>query len=184
MWIWGVWLAILLTLLAGFWGEALRPGDPAAHPALLLSELAQPTLIVFAQPRCQCTGATIAEVSRLRARYPDLVLKFYFQTPADQGWPRLQETRLWQDAARIPGSELSEDRGGKQALAWGVHTSGQAFLYDRHGRLAFAGGVTSARGHQGDNEGIAAVSALLQQHRPAHERTPVFGCGLSIGGPQ
>jgi len=50
-------------------------------------------------------------------------------------------------------------------------------LYDISGRLVFDGGITSARGHQGDNAGRSAISALLTgQHDVVVRATPVFGC--------
>ena len=59
-------------------------------------------------------------------------------------------------------------------------TSGHALLFDRDGHLLFSGGITPARGHEGDNFGASAIAARLAG-RPAPAETPVFGC--PIAGP-
>jgi hypothetical protein len=51
-------------------------------------------------------------------------------------------------------------------------------LYDSAGNLLFRGGITSARGHAGDNAGRAAVVSLLTSDEAEGRDTPVFGCPL------
>jgi hypothetical protein len=70
------------------------------------------------------------------------------------------------------------DIGGRVARRFGAATSGQGLLYDRAGRLRFQGGLTSARGHAGDNAGSAAIVALAQGRVPDTVETPVYGCPL------
>ena len=50
--------------------------------------------------------------------------------------------------------------------------------YDHRGMLQFSGGITSARGHAGDNAGRTALVALLNRLETSHPRTNVFGCPL------
>ena len=57
-------------------------------------------------------------------------------------------------------------------------TSGHALLFDRDGRLLFRGGITPARGHEGDNFGASAIAARLAG-RPARAEAPVFGCPIA-----
>ena len=59
-----------------------------------------------------------------------------------------------------------------------AETSGQTALYDATGNLLFSGGITSARGHEGDNDGRAAVVSLLTSDGAEERETPVFGCPL------
>ncbi len=54
-------------------------------------------------------------------------------------------------------------------------------IYDAAGQLAFEGGITSFRGHSGDNDGRDAIVALLRGQRPQRRATPVFGCALFEG---
>jgi hypothetical protein len=58
--------------------------------------------------------------------------------------------------------------------------SGQVLAYDGQGRLAFNGGITASRGHEGDSAGRSAVEAMLAGRR--HAATAfVFGCLLFDG---
>lgn len=88
------------------------------------------------------------------------------------------ETDLWRSAAAMPGVTVHRDEAGIEARRFGCETSGQALLYGREGRLMFQGGITSARGHAGDNIGRSAVEALLFQGQARQTQTPVFGCPL------
>jgi len=51
-------------------------------------------------------------------------------------------------------------------------------VYDPSGRLLFRGGITSARGHAGDNAGRSAIVAAVEANDPARMATPTFGCEL------
>ena len=42
--------------------------------------------------------------------------------------------------------------------------------------LTFSGGITAARGHQGDNDGRRSVLASLAGTATGLPMTPVFGC--------
>jgi len=101
----------------------------------------------------------------------------------DEGW---EHTDLWQEAARIPGVSVVSDEGG-EAARFGAFTSGQALLYDSNGNLLFSGGITSARGHEGDNNGVNAIQSLVASAGAdagprAESTTPVFGCPLQDPG--
>jgi hypothetical protein len=70
------------------------------------------------------------------------------------------------------------DEGDLQRSCFGAMTSGQAFLYDKKGRLQFSGGISRARGRTGPNAGRQAIESLLHGvSTPIHE-SPVFGCPL------
>ena len=71
---------------------------------------------------------------------------------------------------------------GTEARRFGVSTSGQTLLYDNAGALLFAGGITGARAHQGDNDGRRSIVALLNRETPARTATNVFGCSLFSTG--
>jgi hypothetical protein len=57
-------------------------------------------------------------------------------------------------------------------------TSGQTLLYSPAGSLMFSGGITAARGHEGDNVGESTIVALLTGKPTDVVRTPVFGCPI------
>jgi len=44
--------------------------------------------------------------------------------------------------------------------------------------LLFKGGITSGRGHAGDNAGADAIALLLAAQDPGVRQTPVYGCSL------
>lgn len=139
----------------------------------------QSALVLIAHPRCPCTRATLGELDKLLAqnRHP-LQIHVLFVLPLGmaQDWV---ETDLWRTAMQLPGVEVHRDPGGVKARRFGALTSGQVLLYDRGGRLEFHGGITSSRGHAGDNAGRAAILALLAEEPSAPLlSTPVFGCAL------
>lgn len=138
----------------------------------------QPTLLLFAHPRCPCTRATMGELATLIAHCPGLVdtrVIFFRPHGSDETWAR---TDLWRTAQAIPGVRVYSDEAAVEACKFNATTSGQVVLYDAQGHLMFSGGITSSRGHEGDNTGLSAVIDLLL-HRPvAPQATPVFGCPL------
>jgi hypothetical protein len=89
---------------------------------------------------------------------------------------------LWDTAAAIPGVEVLADPGGREAALFGAATSGQTLLFDGSGTLRFEGGITGARGHEGDNAGRSSILALLRDDASDRPDTPVFGCPLPEPG--
>jgi hypothetical protein len=142
-----------------------------------------PTLVMLAHPRCPCTRASIAELARLAASVGregmiGYVL-FYRAEDADAAWA---ETDLWNSAAAIPGIRVEPDVGGRLAEAFGAVTSGQVVLYDAAGRLVFSGGITGARGHEGDNRGRDAIEHFFERGLVLESTTAVFGCEVRQQG--
>jgi hypothetical protein len=88
------------------------------------------------------------------------------------------QSDLWASAAAIPGVTPVMDDGGAEAGLFHAETSGQTVLYDAAGNLLFRGGITSARGHAGDNAGRTAIVSLLTSEESEERDTPVFGCPL------
>jgi len=72
------------------------------------------------------------------------------------------------------------DENGAEAQRFQSKTSGQTVLYAPSGELLFHGGITIARGHEGDNPGVDVIESLLQHKdaAPVAASTPVFGCEL------
>ena len=86
---------------------------------------------------------------------------------------------LWSSAARIPGVHVLRDDGAREAERFGIATSGTVALYDARGKLLFHGGITPARGHEGDSFGRERVISLLATGKADRADAPVFGCALS-----
>ena len=156
-------------------------GDPpATWPAQ--SRIARtaglPTVVVVGHPKCPCTRATIGELAVLMARLHNrvtavVVLVRPHGTP--DGW---DDTDLRRSAAEIPGVTVMSDLDEAEADLFSAQASGQTMLYDASGKLLFSGGITSARGHSGDNAGRSSIVSFVTDGTAEHTRTPVFGCAL------
>jgi hypothetical protein len=179
-----VWLLTIVTGMAMLWAYADTPGPPATAKAMWPAEASftrdtrGPVLVLFLHPQCPCSRATIGELARLRAGAAApaaIYVLVYRPADAEAGW---DETDLWDSTAAIRGVHMMTDVGGAQARVFGAVVSGQTLLYSATGSLLFSGGITGARGHEGDNPGRRALMAILAGERPVANRTPVFGCYL------
>ena len=151
-----------------FWPATSRI-EPAAD---------RPTLVMLAHPHCPCTRASIGELARLmtqaRGRVTAYVL--FIKPPGfSDAWV---QSDLWESAAAIPGVTPVRDDDGVEAGLFHAATSGQTVLYDATGNLLFRGGITSARGHAGDNAGRTAIVSLLTSDGAEERDAPVYGCPL------
>ena len=82
------------------------------------------------------------------------------------------------NAQEIPGVKVLSDCDGKMAQLFGVKASGHVLVYDGAGRLCFSGGITAARGHEGENVGTDSLFGLLNRGTADASATPIFGCPL------
>lgn len=164
------------------------PNPGALPPAQFPGELSSlrkpecPTLLIFVHPWCPCSTATIGELERLVARLnPEVLIHVVFWHP-DGLTTNWHESALWRQACRLPRINLIDDVGCIFTQRFGVMTSGQTVLYDASGRLQFAGGITMARGHAGDNSGSDRVLSMAETTPMPGDRGPiccqVFGCPL------
>ena len=133
------------------------------------------TVVMLAHPQCPCTRASIGELAVAAAQAPgrfDIHVVF-LQSPAFD-----HESDLWLSAMEVPGANVVADPDGVEIRKFGVMASGHTLAYDAEGRLAFSGGVVSARGHAGANRGRAAIVELARHGRSTVTTSPVFGCAL------
>ncbi len=154
-------------------GPAVWPGESSVRPAA-----GRFTLLLFAHPHCPCSRASLAMLARVVARAEDradVYVLFVRPAGAPDGWER---SGLWSAAAAVPGVRVLADGEGAEALRFGAETSGVALLYDPRLRLTFRGGITSGRGHEGDNAGCSALIERLAGRGQAYREFPVFGCPL------
>ena len=177
------WAAAVTFGLVTLWGYENKPGigatAPDAWPATNIRRpSARPALVVLLHPQCSCSQATVAELARLRTNAGDRAdIYVLMLAPIGAGgeWVR---SRLWDQADAIPGVTMISDREGTESRHFGAATSGQVLLYDTSGRLQFAGGITSSRGHEGDNPGRDALEHLMRGEPADYAWTRVFGCPL------
>jgi len=186
-------LGVLATLLWAFavgagiervWRYESTPGVATTSPQtwpgskLIPTRPGAATLVMFVHPRCPCTRASLAELREIMAHAPGaLTVSVLFLRP--QGVADVWEkTSTWSAAQNIPGVTVDVDRDGTEAARFGASTSGHTVLYGADGHLLFAGGITGARGHVGDNTGQQAVLALLEARPTELKGHPVYGCPL------
>lgn len=145
--------------------------------ALVRSE-DRPTLVMFLHPRCPCSRASLTELSQLATSSDGrLSIQIVFVLPSNvaEGW---KQASLWKWAQEIPGAVVTTDQNGTEAQRFGVATSGESLLFDTDGQLMFQGGMTAARGHEGNNAGRIALTSLVASGHAEWSRSPVFGCPL------
>lgn len=184
------WIAVVLWLACATGGlgylanYAAKAGPHSSIPARwpdessIRREPGSATLLIFLHPRCPCSSATLSELERALAwsKTPvGICAVFYSPANADTAWAR---TRLWNRMEELrPGCTMRDD-AGREASVFGVASSGHVLLYDANGTLAFEGGITGSRGHEGDNSGCSTLTALLAGQQAGFESTPVYGCLL------
>jgi hypothetical protein len=176
-----------LTLFLGITAFDQAPGQPATSPprwpaATKLKHFGgEAELLVFVHPLCNCTNATIAELAKFNARRRQVkapsITFIVYRPDRNSGW---DEKSFVASAAALPNARTLWDDGGEEAARFGARTSGYVLLYSAEGDLVFRGGITGARGHEGDNYGLdALVAALASPHASGPLRkNPVFGCAL------
>jgi hypothetical protein len=162
-----------------------RLDAPARWPkeSRLLRVSGEATLVMAAHPHCPCTRASLTELERLLSRTRGrmhAMLLFVAPDGAPSGW---EDTDLWRRASAMAGVQVVPDAEGAEARRFHALTSGQTALYAPDGELLFSGGITAARGHEGDSVGRAYILAALEGNHLPYPNTPVFGCALDSPDP-
>jgi hypothetical protein len=179
-----VWLAAVLGGSWYVWRYKTRPGAVADNApswpertglAGLTRHTARPTLLAFIHPECPCSRATLRELARLLTQLGDRVATHVVFAVSNRG-------ENWDFASQLRGVTLHVDANGEAAARFGALTSGHTLLYDSSGLLRFSGGITAARGHEGDSSGRMHISSLVLRGQGTGGVTPVFGCALREGG--
>ncbi len=179
-----IWVALLALGIGALERYTLTPGklgtiSTSWPDQSKLKRFNQPTLLVFLHPECACSEATVSELDKIMAKIP-MATTVYVLFVQPEGWSE-EETKsnLWQRASKIPKLEVVLDESRLEAKLFGALTSGHTLVYGQDGQLAFSGGITGARGHQGDNEGEDAVVEILKNQKNIRlAQTKIFGCGL------
>lgn len=183
IWAIGV-LAVSGALVRYSYGVGDRGAPVDAWPASVSISRATDawTVVMFAHPHCPCTRASVSELARLqtdcRTRC-ELIVVIYCAPDEGDAW---SDGAVRDGVARIPGAGIVLDPAGALAQAFGVVTSGHVLAYDPDGRLAFSGGITPGRGHEGLTAARMALERLLEGGRledaPDTITADVFGCPI------
>jgi hypothetical protein len=179
-----MWLGLAVWGSFAMMSYSSKPGPVGAPPARwpaasrVPQQFHRPTLIMFVQPNCPCSKASVGELSLLMTHCQGCVNARVLFLKPNRWSTNLVLTGLWRQASAIPGVALGLDRDGREARLFGAQTSGEVVLYDAEGRLRFQGGMTLSRGHPGFNPGRGALEDLLHDKPAPVTQTPVFGCRL------
>lgn len=181
------WGIVVLSGILYLEAYAGRPGDQGA-PAVpwpagsqIQFDGCRPALLIFLHPQCPCSRASLAELAYIMDRCRGRVSAHavLLGTPLLDRWGR---SKIEEDLSGLADVQVCRDRGGAEARRFAVATSGHVLVYDARGLLIFSGGITAARGHAGDNDGRAAVLALILDAARGRPANPVFGCPLITPG--
>jgi hypothetical protein len=181
-------LICVVAGLATLWKYDNAPGDSATAPTTwpaassLTRSSDRPTLVVLAHPQCSCTRASLGELAEALARVDNRPKTFVVFLKPDGFSEDWLQSDLWRTATSLPDTTVVRDENGEEARRFGTSTSGQTLLYDESGSLLFAGGITGARAHRGDNDGRRAIVSLLNRGTSSRATTNVFGCPLFTSG--
>ncbi|WP_408890332.1 RedB protein [Myxococcus faecalis] len=180
----GAWLVACIAGTGLLWRYANAAGERSLPPARLPESLGLArgpgdwALLVFLHPQCACSRATLTELGKLvHFAGARLVTRVYIWAPreAPEGFV---QSELWGRSRALPGVEVLADVDGQVARELGAVTSGHVVLYAPDGTERFSGGITSARGHEGDSPGGLALRALVSSGEAERSESPVFGCAL------
>jgi hypothetical protein len=179
-----LWLGVVCVATVLMVRYSNTPQDDGAAPgswpveSRISFDSTRPNLLMFVHPHCPCSRASLGELDRLLAEVskPPTVRVIFVKPPGTASdWTR---TDLWREASSMKYVRTYLDDRGLEAQRFHAETSGLTLLYDQAGILKFQGGITFARGHEGDNAGRTAIREFLQEGHSNLSRTPVFGCSL------
>ena len=88
------------------------------------------------------------------------------------------DTPLRAAAEAMSNVHVVIDEENRESTMFNAQTSSLTLLYDQAGKLRFSGGITVARGHEGDNAGRRAIFDILTSTEDKRAESLVFGCPL------
>ncbi len=184
-------LALWIALLATGWHQLLRheftagsrssEADDWPVDTALTRDPAWPTLIFFAHRNCPCTRASLNELEAILSRAGVRPRVWIVLVSPKEGNDDRVGSGIEERARTLPDARLVLDFEGVEARRFGARTSGHVYLYGRAGELAFSGGITDARGHEGPSLGRRAVLRRLQDETRERTVLPVYGCPIYLG---
>lgn len=183
MFIWVLLWALMVSLcFIGLMQYKAEPGTQSQPPKVAPTanephSSLNNQLLVFLHPQCACSFATLNELKRLMHSINDTpTLTIYF---ADiMPIAELKTHGLWELATSISSAHVTIDTDNQRIDTFDQHVSGNILFYNRDGQLAFNGGITSSRGHEGDSQGKLKLMAILNQESPAYASSETYGCRL------
>jgi hypothetical protein len=179
-----VWSFAVLGGMSALWRyklSASRPWEPPVRwpdESALVRDGERATLVMSVHPKCSCSRASLTELARVLAGAHGLLAAHVLFIRPRGAPPEWEDTDTWRQARRIPGLDVHVDPDGAEARRFGASVSGSTAVYDARGDLLFHGGITGARGHEGDNFGRARLLSLVTGGPADRPDSPTFGCDL------
>jgi hypothetical protein len=133
---------------------------------------------MLVHPHCSCSRASVDELEAVLEKSPATLRTYVLVYRPENFKPGWEKTQVVENASKLRRAKVLVDENGREAELFGGFTSGQTLLYDDHGNLRFAGGITSLRGHAGINSGRTGIIDILRSRSGAGTH-PVFGCAIS-----
>lgn len=183
-WLFGIVLCFaLVEKFENTSGRALAKhtsGPPEQWPVGSAIPFKGPTLLMFVHPKCPCTRASLAELSSIAPKLKGINTYLVELSPeaTSVGEKSRKDAAPAQSAGN--GSNILSyiDEAGWEAATFGATTSGETLFYRADGKLLFSGGITRARGLEGDNPYLEKLSAAIRGDKTSCS-TPVYGCALA-----
>lgn len=177
------WLGLVFLGLSRLNDFSQTPGKSSEVPfkfpshSTLASRSKKPLLLVFIHPKCVCSRATVSELEKLIPHLSNIEVKVIFNqfSGRDIAWTK---NDLWVRAEKIKGIEMILDERSRETQMFKVETSGHTFLFDEKGELVFSGGITPARGHEGESNGQMMIKKWIKTRANMSTFEKVFGCEL------
>lgn len=176
-----------IVVLSGIWVVTAYSNSPGplqntprhwpADTAISL-DVRVPTIVLFVHPKCPCSMATLRELGRNLGDIADQIavrIVVYCPKEASDSWT---DTKLKELAEQLFPDSTLIDRNAIEARRFAAATSGHVFAFSPAGLCLFQGGVTSSRGHEGDNLGVQAIRQIAESKNNICKTTPVFGCPI------
>ena len=169
---------------------ASTPGMAADSPAkwpgsgLVSPRAGRSTLVMFIHPQCSCTRASLEELKTILDTTRGAVSAWVVVLKPNGLNDEWTHSGTWETARGMSGVTVVMDDDGTEADRFGAFTSGHTVLYSAAGKLEFSGGITSARGHVGENSGERSVVSLVSTGNADSGDHAVYGCGLHDPNPR
>ena len=178
----GIWVVLIGCAFTALLAYHNLPGErgkqslvwPANNAIKLDTQRAN--LLVFIHPKCPCSVSTLNELARIQSICGNRVhTQVVFYCPPEMNW---EDTSKVRQALAIPQVHITNDATGQLTRRFGAITSGHTLLYSSEGRRVFSGGITPARGHEGDNLGRDSIVEFILNGKVICDEANVFGCPI------
>jgi hypothetical protein len=177
-----LWAGGLVAAWGAMLDHAYQPAKTAtaAPPPVSVAPAPNYRVMLFAHPLCPCTRATLHELNETITRIaPQTRVQVVFVTAGLD--PKSMERSALETLAReLPNVDVQFDNTGDVARTYGATVSGEVIAFNPAGDLIFQGGITPARGHQGDALGQQQLEQLVMGKSNDFCAAPVYGCRLPV----